>query len=476
MNLKSLLLLFAFLVCLGWALLLPEVGVYGYVADYCIGPSRKWWGAPLAQMGVRFSFFLAVAIGIGLLTQWRKIRQGSSALYGQELLFILFVAIIWLGGIWGAGLGGVTIDADAQRYLITDAPSVKMTKVAAFILMMTHIFTEERKMHRLVWCFVLVALFLGVDAWMIPKRAFQGGRLEGLGGADFTDSNRFGGFMGGMLFFIGIQFLRVDWKKKIICFLAGGFAANAVILTRSRGALLGVVMGIFVAAIMSPRKHRAKILAGVVVAALGLLYLSDPQVKNRATTITASEEQRDESAQSRLEIWKGGVAMLMDNPLGVGPGNFYWHIGRYAPDHPYRDAHNTFVRCAGELGFPGLFLLIAILLNAVRLLVKVMREAGALDCPEGRSLQWISFGSGTCLTAVLTYGMTGTLVYTEFLWWFLLMPVCLNRALENARLDLALKKKQNSTDEMPLQPSPSAFGLSPPSTINQGTINQRAGR
>lgn len=124
--------------------------------------------------------------------------------------------------------------------------------------------------------------------------------------------------------------------------------------------------------------------------------------------------------------------MMLAHPLlGVGPGNFYQNIEEYSPENPGRDAHNTLVRCGGELGIPGVTLLCVIILWAYQTLLRCMREATLLPSDAGGGLLWMSYGCLAALTAALAYGMTGTLVYTEYLWWLLTLPVCLQRALAN---------------------------------------------
>ncbi len=47
-------------------------------------------------------------------------------------------------------------------------------------------------------------------------------------------------------------------------------------------------------------------------------------------------------------------------------------------------------------------------------------------------MTYVSYGVIVSLTTLLTCCMTMTLVYNEFLWWFLLLPACLVRVQENA--------------------------------------------
>jgi len=297
--------------------------------------------------------------------------------------------------------------------------------------MMTHVVTDMKNLDRLYWVLIFGGLVLGLQAYTTPYRAFASGRLESVGGPDFSDANTLGGYLAGLLFIIAIQFFRSGWPGRVICFLAGGFAANAIVLTRSRGAVLGLAGGALAAAILAPRRYRMKVILGLVLAGLGFLYLADPQFIERTSTITTDAEQMDASSVSRVDLAKGGMRMMLDNPLGVGAGNFYQNIGRYAPEYAGRDAHNTFVRCGGELGLPGLIVFVTIIVSAFATLYRVMRNARDYGPPDSENLSLMAYGVTTALAAFLAYGLTHTITYVEFLWWWLALPACLTRVVEN---------------------------------------------
>ncbi len=430
MPLKSILFAGLFVVCAMGALYAPIMGILGYVGHYCVGPERQWWYLPIRPLGLRVSFTLAIATAIGVALNWRKMRFGRSFLVGQEKLLLAFMCIVWFS--WA--ISPETVGRYTPGGI--DHPTIKFTKLVIFLLMLSHVVTDVKNLDRLFWVLVLGALVLGLQAYGTPQQAFVKGRLESVGGPDFSEANTLGGFLGAMLFVIAAQFIRSGWKGRILCFLAGGFATNAVVLTRSRGAVLGVAGGAALALLMSPGRHRRTVTIGLVLALLGGLYLSDEGFLDRTSTMTHQEEDRDRSSQSRIEIWRGGVKMLLANPLGVGPGNFYQSIGNYAPEHPGRDAHSTFVRTAGELGWPGLAAFCAIVVNAAWTLRRVMGRARFLPSPHRENFQWMSFGLVTALAALLSYGLTGSLTYIECLWWLLVLPVCLQRALVNAENDI----------------------------------------
>lgn len=435
MGLRTMLFVGLFAVALIGAFYTPLVGLIGYMGHYCIGPERQWWHAPLSGYNMRYSFSLAVVAAISILINHGKLAYGR-LLVKQEWLILAFIAVVWLADLTSA--------ASVGRYSTVDHPTMKMLKVGFFLLMLSHVATDRKKLKIVTWSFVVFALLLGLQAYEVPMSAFNKGRLESVGGADFGDANRFGGFMAGMLFIVGCQFLNSTnlWERGLV-FLSGGFAANALILTRSRGAMLGLIVGMLVAFIFSSPRHRKIIVVGLLAAGLGIFQLSDEAFVERSTTITRQADERDASASSRLEIWEGGLKMLIAHPLlGVGPGNFYQYIGNYQPLHPGRDAHNTLVRCAGELGLVGLSIFVWLVFNAFRILRQCIRDASLFPPEIAKDIQLMSLGYMAALFAMLGYGMTGTLIYTEYLWWMLILPACMQRTFDNEMELLQASHKQ----------------------------------
>ena len=217
--------------------------------------------------------------------------------------------------------------------------------------------------------------------------------------------------------------------------MTGIFATNAIILTRSRGAFLAVGLAAVTALLFIPKGHRRIVILGLIVASIGGYRLMDEPFLQRMSTITRSEDEQDRASQSRIEIWSGGVKMMMANPLGVGAGNYMQSIGQYDPRNPNRDAHNTFVRCAGEIGLPGIVVLVALLVNAGITLRAASARAAHLTPEERESIGLATLALWSSLAAIVGASMTMTLLYVESAWWFLALPVCLSRIVDNLLLD-----------------------------------------
>ncbi len=428
-SIKSIIFIGLFSVCAIGAVFLPHLGVYGYLADYSIGPYGQWWEVPFRGLGIRYSFTLALATIMGVVLQYRKLRFGSAVFQGQEILVLLFLLVIWFSFLGGS--------STVVRYSTVDHPAVKFTKIAVFLFLMTHIITDRNKLDGLMWVFVMCALILGLQAWDMPRRSFVSGRLEGLGGADFAESNFLAAFMAAMLPIIGIQLLRArKWRYKLLCLPAAAFAANTIVLCRSRGAFVGIFMGCMAAILMAPKRHRKKIAVGLVLGAMGGLYVSDEQFLERLTTIVVSEqEERDESAMSRFRLWNAGLQMVYDHPAGIGIGNWYQTIGRYIPEYEGKDSHNTFVKCIAELGVHGFFLFALIIWFALNETRRIRKISGRLPPEMEHDFVLLAFGIFLSIVIILTCGLTITMIYMEGLWVLLMLPVCLRRAYENAVMD-----------------------------------------
>ena len=426
MGLRTIAFVLLFLGCSCGALGVPLLGILGYVAHYIIGPERQWWVAPLRQFEIRYSLTLAVATAIGIALNFGKLRYGATLLTSQEKALLGFVGFAWLLRAFSE---------PTVFYTVVDHPALKLTKVAVFCLMLTHVVTNVRSLKILLWTLVISTFILGIEAYSAPRSTFEHGRLEGIGGVDFGEANFLAAFIGGMLPLAGVLFLESRWLGKLLAGGCGVFCVNTIVLTRSRGAVVGMALGVVVAIFLAPKGYRTKIVAGLLVAGLGGLYLADPGFLARLNTLGPNTGDVDRSAQSRLETWALSVDMLKDHPLGIGPGNFFQVAGEYDQRYQGRDSHNTYARCFTELGIPGFALFLGLILHSIVMLKRTMRKAYKLPPKCQAQIILPSYGLAVGLCMMLGAGLTVTLLYTEALWWFLMLPVCLERAVDNLASD-----------------------------------------
>ena len=179
-----------------------------------------------------------------------------------------------------------------------------------------------------------------------------------------------------------------------------------ILLTQSRGAFLGLLVAFgppLVARLRKRPSGMAPVLALLAVIAILVPAASWHRITTLTNTETNAERQEDgqqpgreerfiqfasDSARQRLEIFKTGLRIIASHPvLGVGIGGYKEANGRYAPQLGERDAHNTYVNVAAEMGLPGLLLWLG-LVGSV--LLQVRRRRALLEADD-RTVQalWI---------------------------------------------------------------------------------------
>lgn len=120
-----------------------------------------------------------------------------------------------------------------------------------------------------------------------------------------------------------------------------------ILLTHSRGALLGIAALFFFGIRRMLGTFRTVVLVGMIaVVASALSFGGDRGFSTQ-----------EQSANERVEAWYEALQMMRSNPVfGVGYGNF--------TDHHHLTAHNSFALCFAEIGLPGYFLWLAMLVLA----------------------------------------------------------------------------------------------------------------
>ena len=429
MPIKTTAFLIGFVICSTASFFNPLYGIIGYVFHYTVWPEMQWWGNILNPWGVRYSLIFATFTLIGIMVNMHRLRWGRCFISRQEVLMGLFLVVALVTDQMARTDTVLNPDPDPNGLLL------KLAKVMVFCFMFSHVITDVSKFRVLLWVLVLTALYLGVQAYNAPISRFTQSRLNFMGGPDFWESSFFGAHLVGMLPFLGIFFLCGTIRMKLFALFTTGFVINAIILTRTRAAFIGLLAGLLAALFLRFKRRKLRLILCLCPAIAVSLWLTDAGFRERMMTILNPPEQRDTSATNRLEVWDAGYRMIQDRPLGVGAGNFAYAIKFWYPGGVMRDAHNTFLRCAGELGLHSAVLLMVIVLNGWVTILQAWRRCRGT--PEEREIQHYCYAIAVCQCAYFATGMFMTTLYVEEFWWFLIMPVCILRCAENAQAEAA---------------------------------------
>ena len=199
----------------------------------------------------------------------------------------------------------------------------------------------------------------------------------------------------------------------------------AIMVAASRGGFLALLAAMIWFAWHSNRRTRNFFLVGGVVACIVLL--SPLSALDRLVHPTKDDRN---ATDARLVIWKGGLRMILENPvMGIGLGNFKETVGFYAKAEEmpegelvWRQAHNTYIEIAAEMGVPGLLCFLAILLLTFRSLSRVRRQT------ERSGPAFVHIAAKGIQAGLLGFALGAFFVSTQFLkmfWFMLFLSMCL---------------------------------------------------
>lgn len=204
----------------------------------------------------------------------------------------------------------------------------------------------------------------GVDsADLIPAQDTSGlylWRIRGLG--FLNDPNDFA-----QILVMTLPLLWGAWRQGrhlrnlVWVLLPGGIIGYAMVLTQSRGSIIGVAAMLF----FGVRKLLGTVKTAALIALMGLAAVAGNMAAGRGFS------SKERSAEERIEAWYVGIQLLRGRPLtGAGYGNF--------TDHNPLTAHNSYVLCFAELGLIGYFVWLGLIVLTYKGLSTVVDQL-----PEG---------------------------------------------------------------------------------------------
>jgi O-antigen ligase len=222
-----------------------------------------------------------------------------------------------------------------------------------------------------------------------------------------------------------------------------------LVLTQSRGGLLGAAAAALVVALLLGRRWRVTALTTLAV--VGLLIAVTPVGRSAsgrlASSFTSFGSQVETTSstwavQERVAHWKAGLRMLEDHPFsGVGAGNFNANFRDETVVWRFRiprgHAHNDLIQMGAQAGYPGLIAYLAVLFTAG---ARLIRAARGTELTQERAL---AIGALGVLTAVIVHGQFDYLHGLSLNLAFVLALACAEpaaQALHRDRARLALRR------------------------------------
>jgi O-antigen ligase len=174
---------------------------------------------------------------------------------------------------------------------------------------------------------------------------------------------------------------------------AAALAIAGLLLTLTRGAIVGFVGSIFVLLFWTPfrRLAIALLVIGALYTALNFQTISRSKELSIVSTRLSTIAQGAQTGGKRVQIWKTTPQIIADHPLlGVGAGNFPQVSLAYGLSEgglPFEHAHDLFLTIAAERGLIVLAMLVWFLVAVARAGANLLRD---------RRSEYLPYAFGLC--------------------------------------------------------------------------------
>ncbi len=356
-DLPTPLAVLAVLVAAGVALLSPAVAVAAVLA------ATPFIAHPVAIGSQSFTLLELMLLAGVAGTAGRVTLETLAARSLTPVLAVLPSRGVLIAGALLVALAAVSLTQLADpEHRDASVRAVRTVIVEPLLMIPAVIWTLRRR--RTDLALASLAVTLGVCAiWGAVEIATGAGvAADGVRRATgpYTHPNNLAFFLERAALLAAIPPLLTERYRKVgMAILLAGVAG--VLLTLSRGALLGFPAGLVVALWLSGRFRAISGVVAGVVATLGALVLFAGE--------RLFDLGGDGSEPSRLVIWDGASRILRDFPVsGIGPDQFYVMYGlRYIepagwPERYTSHPHNLFLDFWLSLGLAGLVLVIVALI------------------------------------------------------------------------------------------------------------------
>jgi len=374
---RDILVLAIILGSLPAAFLNPFYGVLLWIWVAYFNPHRFTYG-------IAYTFPVAMVLAVPTIAGTLFTKQRNKNVFTRETVLLL---ILW--SWFGITLFCATLNPLFSMHVAEGRDQLIIITKILLMIGLTVLLTNSPQRLRLL---LLVTVFsfgaLAVKGALFGVRTSGDFRVWGPPDSFLADNNDFGlaqNIVLPLMFFMaGSESNRwLRWALRV-CFFA---SALVVLLTYSRGALLGIAAGMTFIVL----KSRHKLLAGValVLAAMAVLSFAPQQWQERMDNFFAGK--LDQSANQRLVSWKFAWNVAEAYPITGGgmqcftPEMFARFSKEPIPGGGLSSGpHSIYFQTLGEQGFVGLGLFLTLIATCV-LSLRKLRKLVRVSPP----LQWI---------------------------------------------------------------------------------------
>ena len=339
MALFAIVFLIVYFGCMVGTLIMPQLGIWGFVFESNFHPPNYWWGAVLPTMGGRWNFWIGAAMLTSLGLHWS--RYSKQTVFSEKKTWLLVLFLLYT-------LATSLVWADHPEQSLKESTDYIKWFLVYVAIIKTH--SNLRYLNVILIIYVICAIKIGWDQTWSPKV----GRDFRLGTTTCYEINFLAAHIV-LLLPIAISFvLRPDFDKKIkwVIILGLPFMANLFAYASSRGSMVAITAVMIAALFLLKGKTRKIVyLSSSAGGVLAFRLLNDEFI---ARFFSIQEYEQDGSASGRLYAWNAAWKAFSQQPLGYGAEAFDRGLGLRLMPEGFVTTHNMYFEILvawGAIGF-----------------------------------------------------------------------------------------------------------------------------
>jgi len=296
-------------------------------------------------------------------------------------------------------------------------------------LVIVNVVRTPARLKGLMMLAIITGVWLSLGAindYHLGLMTVEGYRVAGRGGGIFGNSNDMALFLVTLVpitaaLLVGTR----NVLLKVLGIVCAVLMVLATVLTYSRGAFLGLVIGIgFMLWKISPQRRWAMMLLGAVLIA-GILVLAPGGYGRRLASIVVPSLDPVGSADARRGELMRSLYVAMRHPLlGIGMGNYQSNMSYHG-----LVTHNAYTQVAAEMGAIALVCYTMFIVAPFRKLGQMVREMLGPSIPS--SSYYLAVGLQASMLAYLVASFFASVAYLWYVYYLVAYAVCLRRIYES---------------------------------------------
>lgn len=349
--------IFVFLVLLA-GLILPVIygahwAFYLYEMVYFLNMENRWWVTYIPSLP--YSKISVAILILVFLARYKNYQKNKLLEIPQFKWMVLLALSLMFSTLFAA---------DPERHAYFLNLYLKLVIVLGFSY---KILDSQNKIEWALYTYILGSLYLSYEAYNTGRDVF--GRVEGIGLADAPDSNGAAASLAPAVPLLIFYFWQGNMKVKVFTVLAGAFIINALVLINSRGAFLGVAVGVmhFLWEMFTSRFkvkfQKTLVFIFIILGMAALAVVVDDTFIDRMSTLTNVQDE-EASGSHRYRMWLSTFDLVADYPFGAGAFGYdelspiYVDPSLFFDGQTQKAVHSIWFQALSEVGWHGFFFFI----------------------------------------------------------------------------------------------------------------------